>query len=62
MEFEKKDKVMEKSWNFKMPLWKNHGNFFLRCTRIIQKNFALRAHIAMMIMKLMFVSYFVDKV
>ncbi len=19
---------MEKSWNLKMPLWKNHGNFF----------------------------------
>ena len=28
---------MEKSWNFKMALWKNHGNFFLSCTRIIQK-------------------------
>ncbi len=27
MEFNKKAKIMEKSWNFKIPLWKNHGIF-----------------------------------
>ena len=28
MEFEKKAKIMEKSWNFKIPIWKNHGKTF----------------------------------
>ncbi len=29
MEFEKKTKIMEKSWNFKISVWKNHGKTFL---------------------------------
>ena len=28
MEFEKKTKIMEKSWNFKISIWKNHGKNF----------------------------------
>ena len=28
MEFEKKAKIMGKSWNFKIPIWKNHGKTF----------------------------------
>ncbi len=50
MEFQ--DTSVEKSWNF-----------FLSCTHIIQKKFALHAHVPMMIMKwVLFVSYFVEKV
>ena len=49
MEFE--NTSMEKSWKF-----------FLSCTRIIQKKFALRVQNPMLIMKLLlFVSYFVEK-
>ena len=25
MEFEKRAKIMEKSWNFQISIWKNHG-------------------------------------
>ena len=28
MEFEKKAKITEKSWNFKISIWKNHGKKF----------------------------------
>ncbi len=28
MELEKKAKIMEKSWNFKISIWKNHGKTF----------------------------------
>ena len=55
MEFKKKAKIMEKSWNFKMSLWKNHGNFFWAARTLSKKNFALCAHIPMMITELVFV-------
>ena len=52
-------KIMEFQNTSMEKSWKN----VLSCTRIIQKKFALRAHIPMMIMKLvLFVSYFVEKV
>ncbi len=28
MEFEEKAKIMERSWNFKISIWKNHGKNF----------------------------------
>ncbi len=39
MEIEKKAKIMEKSWNFKMSLWKNHGNFFWAARALSKKDY-----------------------
>ncbi len=39
MEFEKKAKIMEKSWNFKISVWKYHGKTFLSPVHSIQQNF-----------------------
>ncbi len=36
MDFEKKAKIMEKSWNFKISIWKNHGKKFWRFMHSIQ--------------------------
>ncbi len=36
MEFEKKAKIMEKSWIFKISLWKNHGEKNRHCAHSIQ--------------------------
>ncbi len=35
MEFEKKAKIMEKSWKFKISIWKNHGKKFWRSAHSI---------------------------
>ena len=44
MEFEKKAKIMEKSWNFKIPVWKNHGKIFELHAHDPKKFCAARAH------------------
>ncbi len=44
MEFEKKAKIMEKSWNFKIPLWKNHGETFELRAHYPKKFCAARAY------------------
>ncbi len=39
-EFGKRANIMEKSWNFKIPLWKNHGKSFC-AARIFWKTITL---------------------
>ncbi len=44
MEFEKKAKIMDKSWNFKIPLWKYHGKIFWAARALSKKFCAARTY------------------
>ncbi len=58
----KNAKIMEKSWNFKILIWKNHGKKILRCTRIIQWWFNIQDVTISIVKLVLFVSFLVEKV
>ncbi len=49
---------MEKSWNFKISVWKNHGKNFEPHAHYPKKKFALRARHPMMMVKVILCSNF----